>query len=288
MEGMLSPADVAVLSGNARNNGSGDGFGDNGAWWIIIFLIFALGGFRGNGFGGFGGNSGGGIGENYVLASDFATLQRQLSDGFNSVNRKNDAIQEGICDSTFALNNTINNGFFGVQNALCQGFSGLNQNVNTNGYETRLGINDLGYKLQNCCCDLGKQISSCCCDLERGQDRINYNMQTGVNTLQNSMCLNTRDIIDNQNANFMKIHEELLNNKLEMKEERIMEQQNEINALRLRASQEAQNNFLVAKLGPKCPEPAYVVNGPTPVNFPVNCCNTFAGYNNCGCNGNYI
>ena len=30
MEGMLSPADVAVLSGNnSRNN---DGWGDNGAW----------------------------------------------------------------------------------------------------------------------------------------------------------------------------------------------------------------------------------------------------------------
>ena len=31
MEGTLSPADVAVLSG--RNSGSGDGmWGDNGAW----------------------------------------------------------------------------------------------------------------------------------------------------------------------------------------------------------------------------------------------------------------
>ena len=69
MEGMLSPADVAVLSGNGRNTGN-DAFGDNGAWWIIIFLIFALGGFRGNGFGGFGG-SGSGVGENYILATDF-------------------------------------------------------------------------------------------------------------------------------------------------------------------------------------------------------------------------
>ena len=31
MDGMLSPADVAVLSGNARNNDN-SGFGDNGAW----------------------------------------------------------------------------------------------------------------------------------------------------------------------------------------------------------------------------------------------------------------
>ena len=30
MEGTLSPADVAVLSGNTGNNNNG--FGDNGAW----------------------------------------------------------------------------------------------------------------------------------------------------------------------------------------------------------------------------------------------------------------
>lgn len=51
----LSASDVALLTGS-RNNGFG-GFGDgSGAWWIIIFLIFALGGWNN---GGFGGNNGG-------------------------------------------------------------------------------------------------------------------------------------------------------------------------------------------------------------------------------------
>ena len=31
MEGTLSPADVAVLSGNTGNNGN-NGWGENGAW----------------------------------------------------------------------------------------------------------------------------------------------------------------------------------------------------------------------------------------------------------------
>ena len=144
MEGTLTPADVAVLSGNTgRNN---DGFGDNGAWWIILFLIF---GWGRNGFGnGFGGNNG--IGENYVLATDFATIERKL-----------DGINNGICDSTFALNNTITNGFFGVQNALCQGFSGVNQAIVTNGYETRLGVNSLASQLAACCCDIRAQLADC-------------------------------------------------------------------------------------------------------------------------------
>ena len=99
---------VMEVGNNNGFNGFG-GYGD-GAWWIIILLLF---GYGRNGFGGFGGN--GGVGENYVLATDFATIERKL-----------DGINNGICDSTFALNNTITNGFFGVQNSLTQGFSGLN------------------------------------------------------------------------------------------------------------------------------------------------------------------
>lgn len=282
----LSPSDVALLSGNTGRNSGGDGFGDgNGAWLIILFLIFAAFGWGGNrGNGGFGGGSGSGAADNYVLASDFANIQRQLYDGFNSTDRKLDATQEGICDATFSLNNSINSGFFGVQNALCQGFSGINQGLVTQGYETRGAITDLGYRLQDCCCQTQRAIDKCCCETQSNIKDVSYNIAMGNNSLINAMCLNTRDIIDNQNANYRALHEELVANKLEMKNDRIAEQQNEINALRLAASQERQNNYLVAKLGPKCPEPAYVVNGPTPVNFPTNSCNTFSGFNGCGCN----
>ena len=258
MEGMLSPADVAVLSGNTGNGNNGYGFGDNGAWWIILFLIF---GWGRNGFGGFGGN--GGVGENFVLQTDFATIERKL-----------DGINNGICDSTFALNNTIVNGNNAIQQTLCQGFNGLN-------VAYLQGTNSLSSQLAGCCCDIRQQISDCCCKVERGIDSINYNNALQTNALQQTLCNNTRDIIENQNANYRAIHEELVANKLEMKNDRIAEQQNEINALRLKASQEAQNNYLISQLKP-CPEPAYVVNGPTPVNFPTNCCGTFAGFNTCG------
>ena len=244
-----------------NNNGFGNGFGNgDGAWWIIILLLF---GWGRNGFGnGFGGNSG--IGENYVLATDFATIERKL-----------DGINNGICDSTFALNNTINNGFFGVQNALCQGFNGLN-------VAYLQGTNALSSQLAGCRCDIRQQISDCCCKVERGIDGINYNNALQTNVLQQTLCNNTRDIIENQNANYRAIHEELVANKLEMKNDRIAEQQNEINALRLKASQEAQNAYLLNELKP-CPSAAYIVPNP-------NCCYNYnvtgVGYGN-GCCGNY-
>ena len=260
-ESMLSPADVAVLSGNTRN-GNNDGLGfDNGAWWIIILLLFGWGrnGFGGNGFGG-----GSGIGENYILATDFANLERKL-----------DGINNGICDSTFALNNTINNGFFGVQNSLTQGFSGLNTALLQGNYA-------LSSQIADCCCGVKTQLADCCCRIERGIDGINYNNALQTSTLQQTLCNNTRDIIENQNANYRALHDEIVANRIEDKNAQIQAQQNEINALRLRASQEAQNNYLISQLGEKCPVPAFVVNGPTPVNFPTNCCNTFSGFNNCG------
>ena len=242
--GNLSASDVALLTGRTGNN---DGFGDgNGAWWIILFLIF---GWGRNGFGGFGGN-GGGIGENYVLATDFATIERKL-----------DAVNAGICDATFALNNTVNNGFFGVQNALCQGFNGLNTALLQGNYA------------------LSSQLANCCCTVERGIDGINYNMAINTNGIQQTLCNNTRDIIENQNANYRALHDEIVANRIEDKNAQIVAQQNEINALRLAASQEKQNNYLVDQLAPKCPIPAFLT------------CNPYTGqtYTNgygcgCGCN----
>jgi hypothetical protein len=248
-EGGLSASDVALLTGNGNNGG----FGNNrDGWWII--LLFLLG-FGRNGFsGGYGG--GGGVGENYVLATDFATIERKL-----------DSVNSGICDATFALNNTMTNGFAGVQQTLCQGFNGVNTAIYQNGFNTERGL-----------WNLSSQFADCCCKTQRAIDGVNYNMAMNTNTLQQALCNNTRDIIENQNANYRMIHEELIANKLEMKNERIAEQQNEINALRLKASQEAQNNYLISQLRP-CPDPAYIVPNP-------NCCYDYTVTRNaCGCGG---
>lgn len=244
-EGGLSASDIAVLSGNAgRNN---DGFGDN-SWWIIVLLLF---GWGRNGFGG-GYGASGGIGENYVLATDFATIERKL-----------DGINNGICDATFALNNTVNNGFFGVQNSLTQGFSGLNTALLQGNYA------------------LSSQLADCCCQTQRAIDGVNYNMATNTCAITNNATMNTRDIIEAVNTNYRALHDEIVANRIEDKNAQIVAQQNEINALRLKASQEAQNAYLLNELKP-CPSAAYIVPNP-------NCCYNYqvtgVGYGNgCGCN----
>ncbi len=253
-DGIVPVMDVGTNNGNS-------GFG-NGDWsaWIIIFLIFALGGW-GNGFGGNRGNGNGSVADNYVLASDFATIQRQLSDGFGDLTAQSRYIQNGLCDGFYAMNTSLLNGFAGTNNAIM-----------TNGFETRNAINGVS-----------SQLASCCCETQRAIDGVNYNMATNTCAITNNATQNTRDIIDAVNCNYRALHDEIIANRLEDKNAQITAQQNEINALRLAASQERQNTYLIDQLKP-CPSPSYIVPNP-------NCCYNYSvtsGYG-CGCgNGSTI
>lgn len=250
---MRSDGIVPVMEVGTNNGNSGFGNGDWSAW-IIIFLIFALGGWGNNN--GFGRNNGS-VADNYVLASDFATIQRQLSDNFTNLTAQSRYIQNGLCDGFYAMNTSLLNGFAGVNNSIM-----------TNGYETRNAIQGVS-----------SQLANCCCDIREGIQGVNYNLATNTCALQNTMNMNTRDIVDTVNANYRALHDEIVANKLEMKNDRIAEQQNEINALRLKASQEAQNAYLLSELKP-CPSPSYIVPNP-------NCCYQYnvtpANNCNCGC-----
>ena len=231
--------------GRDTGNNNGGMFGAYGAEWIWIIVLFAL--WQNGGFGYGNGNRNGGVMDGYVLTSDFANIERKL-----------DGVNNGLCDGFYAMNTGMLNGFSGVQQTLCQGFSGINQNINNVGYS----------------------IKDCCCQTQRSIDGINYNLATSFGTLNNTLCGLGRDIIDNQNANYRALHDEIVANRIEDKNAQIAAQQNEINALRLKASQEAQNTYLLNQLKP-CPSAAYIVPNP-------NCCYNYTvngvGYNNgCGC-----
>lgn len=280
----LSASDVALITGRNSSNGStNDLFGGNGAWFIILFLIFAIFGWGRNGFGGNENGNGGGSGMTYVPygmggignAYTDATIQRGFDN--QAVINKLNGIENGLCD-----------GFYAVNNTLCQGFAGVNQNIMQNGYESRLATQNLSSQLANCCCDLGYKIQDCCCTTQRSIDNVNYNMAMNTNSIQQTLCNNTRDILENNNNNTRAILDFLTNDK-------ISTLQAENQTLKFQASQTAQNAFITAnqeaqtaelirRLGADCPQPAYVVQPPQPVTFPTNCCGQFTGFNNCNSN----
>lgn len=233
-----SLSDIAAASGN--NNGGL--FGGNGAWLIIILFLFVFCGW-GNGFGNNGNNGGGGsVLTGYTLASDFATIQRQLSDGFSDLTSQSRYIQNGLCD-----------GFYNMNTSLLNGFAGVNNSITTNGYETRNAIQTLM-----------AQLSTCCCNIEKGQMETNYLNAQNTCSINNTIQNTGRDTLDAINNMYNNLHNEIVANRIEDKNAQIAAQQNEINALRLSASQSAQNAYLINQLNP-CPTPSYIVPNP-------NCC----------------
>ena len=241
-----SIADIAAVTDGNRNNGWGDGNG----WWMLI-ILFALFGWGGRGFGGFGG-AGNGCDAACATVGD-------VERGFNQ--------------------QTTNQRFNAIDNAFAQvGYRSLEQANATN-----QGIAQLGYQLQGDFCNLGTQIQQCCCDTQRAIDGVNYNMSQGFCQLGNTFQSGVRDIIDSQNANYRALHDEIIANRMEDKNERIQELQQQVQALNLAQSQANQNQYLVNQLRP-CPQPAYITCNPWGANGYGGygyggCCNS-----GCGCN----
>lgn len=276
-----SLADIAAATGGSRN---GDGmWGGDGAWWVIILLILFAGGWNnGNGFGGGG-------------SQDGSATRTAIYDGFttNGIENGIRGIQQGLCDGFYAMNTGMLNGFNGVSSAICDLGYSTQQGFNTTNIALMQGQNDLSRQLADCCCDtrsaiqqvsfdniqgqnaLARQISDCCCEtgrqIERGFADINYNMATNTCALQTSLANSTRDIIDSQNAGTRAILDYLC-------QEKIADLQNENQTLRLAASQQAQNNYLISELAPKLPIPAYAVPNPF---VPYGYGNTYGCGNTC-------
>ena len=230
-------------SNDNRNNGL---FGGDGGWIWIILLLALLGGFGGGWGGGYGGWGGAGL-------QGMAT-RADINEGFalNGITTGITAIQQGICDSTYALNNAITGGFHGVE----RGFY-----------------------------DVSRQLADCCCENRAAIADLKYTMATENCATRNQMATATRDIIEGQNANTRAILDFLTQDKIatlqaENQSLKFAASQAQQNAF-ITANQEAQTAELIRRLGRDCPVPAYVVPNP-------NCCYgnpVGVGYNGYGNNG---
>ena len=244
-------ATMPVAPTGMMNSGFG-GFGGDGAWWIIILFLFVFCGWGNNGWGN---NGNSGAADNYVLASDFATLQRQIDSAASTIERKSDITQQGICDGFYAMNTTLLNGFAGV-----------NQNMNSGFQNAELSRCNQQAALMQQLNAMQMQAADCCCENRAAIAQVRYDMATQACDTRNTVQNATRDIIDANNQNSRAILDFLTQSKLS-------DLQTENQNLKLAASQAAQNNYLISQLRP-CPSPAYIT------------CNPWAGsgYGGCGCN----
>ncbi len=213
---------MPVAPANSYGGGMGNMWGENWIWIIVLFLF----GWGRNGFG-----SNGGVMDGYVLTSDFANIERKL-----------DAVNNGICDSTFALNNAITGGFSTAELSRANQQAALMQQLNA-------------MQMQN---------QECCCENRAAIAQVRYDMATQACDTRNTVQTAARDIVENANANSRAILDFLTQSKLQ-------DLQSANQELRLQASQAAQNNYLISQLRPT-PIPSYQSCNPWASGSYTGCC----------------
>lgn len=280
--GFAYPYPVYPMMGG---NGGFGGFGSDSAIWLIVLLALIWGNGNGNGFGGFGGNS---FDNGYAwLSNGQKDIMTNTNNGFDTLHLSNqlEGTRDGIyslsnqlCNCCADINGNISNGFFNAEIAAAnRQMADMNQNF-SNQIATLNGFNNLGSRLDDCCCENRLGIANLTSTIlaENCADRAA--LSDGV-----------RDIITNQTANTQRILDQLCNDKIDAKNEKISDLQREILMKDLQASQIAQTadlrannatvaNQLVSELR-SCPIPSQPVYG----NQPIFTCQPNYG---CGCGYN--
>lgn len=253
---------VAPMFGGGYGNGGLFGGDWSAIIWVVVIL--ALFGGWGNGFGGFFGGNGGNL--NAALTRGELCQDMNFQDLNNGVR----GIQQSLSDG-FALQNVnFTDRLDNLSTQVATGFDAVNLAIVNDGYQTRQAAQqNMIANMQNTYM-INDSIKDCCCKTQNGFSQIAYNQATDTCAIQNSIATAVRDITDNANANTRTLYDFMVN-----KEMKDLERENQ--ELRLRASQEAQNSYLVNELRP-CAKPAYITCNPYTSSYGI-------GMNGCcGCN----
>lgn len=244
---------VSPMNGYGNN---GFGFGGDGAWWLIVLFLFA---FAGNGFG----NNGFGGSNNYVPL----------------MNTNND-IQRGFDQSA------VISGINGINSAITSGFANAETAANARQIADMQQAFAAQTAMSSGMTSLASQLANCCCENRLATANLNATILSENCADRAAVSDALRDVIASQNAGVQRILDTMCQDKIDAKNERIAELQNQLTLANLAASQTAQTAKILADnaaqtaaleqyLNP-APIPAYTVQNP-------NCCGSF--FNGCGCNG---
>lgn len=259
-----------IMYGTGGNGGFG-GFGSDGALWLIVLLALIWGNGNGNNGGWLGGRS---FDDGYAwLSNGQKEIMTNTNNGFDTLHLSNqlegtrdgiNALSTQLCGSTADIVSALNNGFYGVE----------------------IGANSRQMADMQQRFDLSRQLSDCCCENRLATANLNATILSENCADREALSNGIRDLITNQTANTQRILDQLCQDKIDAKNEKITDLQREILMKDLQASQTAQTATL--RLGQEaevdalynrlsnCPVPSVPVYGRQPI---------FTCNNGCGCSG---
>jgi len=276
--GITPTVELATTNGNGfypypmyANGGFGNGgfFGGDGIWAIVLLALL----FNNGGWGGFGGGN---------ANNDFAWLSNGQKDIMNNTNNGFDTLHlsnqlEGNRDAINGLSNQICNSTADITGAVTNGF-----------YNSEIAAANRQMADMNQMFNLSSQLANCCCENRLATANLTSTVLSENCADREALSNGIRDLITNQTANTQRILDQLCQDKIDAKNEKIVDLQREILMKDLQASQVAQTaelrtnnatvaNQLVSELR-SCPIPAQPVYG----NQPIFTCSPSYG---CGCTG---
>lgn len=177
----------------------------------------------GGGFGDFGGSNGWWIILLFLFAGGFGGFggYGNNAGGFVNADIQRGFDQNAVMSGMGNVQNGITSGFGDIQTALCGGFAGVNANIANGFAQAEIG--------------------------ENARQMANMNQMFA---LQTSISNGIRDIIASQTANTERILGTMCQDKIDSKNEKILELQNALNMANLSASQVAQTQQIITALTP--------------------------------------
>lgn len=294
------PLTMPVQPAGTNNNGGGWGFGGDALIALIILFLFPFM-FGGMGFGGMG--MMGGMGMWPWMFGNFGGN----SPGFQGALTRGELCQ----DMNFQ---DVKNGVRNANDSTNLGFANLNSTICHQQYDTAMLVNGIGNTVQqgfsqaelsrcNQQALLMQQLfqmqaaaQQCCCDTRQDINNVRFTIaQEDCNT-RNTIQTNTRDIIDNANANTRAILDKMCQQELAAKDAQIAAQNQKIFALQLAKSQGQQTAEIEARADARLNQVLHAINPPSVPAYPApapcglgnwspNVLANGYGYNNgCGCN----
>lgn len=260
-----------VMAGGFGNSGFG-GFGGDGALWLIVLLALIWGN-NGNGFGGFGGNS---FDNGYAwLSNGQKEIMQNTNNGFDTLHLSNQI-------------ESVQSGMAGLSNQLCNCCADMNQTVSNGFFNAEIGANNRQMANMNQLFGISTQLSNASADNRLGIANLNSTIISENCADRQALNEGVRDIIANQVSGTQRILDQLCQDKIDAKNEKIADLERQLSMKDLQASQIAQNSFIAQGFANEvdalynrlssCPVPSTPVYGRTPIFT----CNN----NGCGCGFN--
>lgn len=239
--GMVMP--VSPMYGNG--GGFGSGFGGDG-WWILLLFIL-IGGWNGGGYG----NGNGAV--PYMMNN---TVTSDVQRGFD---------QSAIISGINGISSGLCNGFAGVQQSLTNGFAQAEISNNAR----QIADMQQAFASQTAVTagmtGLQAQLAQCCCDNRSATEGLKYTIATEACADRSAITEALREVIASNTANTQMILDKMCAQEIETLRTQNANLQTQLNMQNLAASQTAQTAQLIAD---NTAQTQYIVNRVAPYPIP--------------------